>query len=154
MCSTVTIVARPVRTPVAGWVGRSLLTDGKRNQKKNNLRRFILTGKLPGSFPKTPVAPFIGCCDGWLECFKSKTEGWSFHLRTTFSFSRLYDKVRINYLGDISTNGFNLSGGLMVNYLYDLDKVEQNHEFFISEKKITMSQNVKKELLKFKKMSI
>ena len=61
---------------------------------------------------------------------------------------------QINYLGDISTNGFNLSGGLMVNYLYDLDKVEQNHEFFISEKKMTMSQNVKKELLKFKKMSI
>ena len=61
---------------------------------------------------------------------------------------------QINYLGDISTNGFNLSGGLMVNYLYDLDKVEQNHEFFISEKKITMSQNVKKELLKFKNMSI
>ena len=31
----------------------------------------------------------------------------------------------------------------MVNYLYDLEKVEQNHETFVSEKKINISKNAK-----------
>ena len=42
----------------------------------------------------------------------------------------------------------------MVNYLYDLDKVEQNHEQYISEKKINVSKNAKKDLLKYMKNSI
>jgi len=46
---------------------------------------------------------------------------------------------QINFLGDVSPNGIELSGGLMVNYLYDLEKVEQNHETFVSEKKINIS---------------
>jgi malonyl-CoA decarboxylase len=56
---------------------------------------------------------------------------------------------QINYLGDTSSNGLKLSGGLMVNYLYDLDKVEENHESFISENKINISKNVKKDLIQY-----
>lgn len=37
---------------------------------------------------------------------------------------------RLNYLGDISPNGMKQSHGLMVNYLYDLDRIEANHEGF------------------------
>ena len=58
---------------------------------------------------------------------------------------------QINYLGDGSLNGIKLSAGLMVNYLYDLDKVEQNHEQFISEKKINISKSAKKDLLRYMK---
>ena len=58
---------------------------------------------------------------------------------------------QINYLGDNSLNGIKLSAGLMVNYLYDLDKVEQNHEQFISEKKINISKSAKKDLLRYMK---
>ena len=61
---------------------------------------------------------------------------------------------QINYLGDDSLNGIKLSAGLMVNYLYDLDKVEQNHEQFISEKKINISKSVKKDLLRYMKNSV
>ena len=39
----------------------------------------------------------------------------------------------------------------MVNYLYDLTKVEQNHEKFISEKKINISKSAKKLLLEYAK---
>ena len=56
---------------------------------------------------------------------------------------------QINYLGDTSSNGLKLSGGLMVNYLYDLDKVEENHEAFISENKINISKNAKKDLIQY-----
>lgn len=56
---------------------------------------------------------------------------------------------RVNFLGDSSKNGKSLSAGIMVNYLYDLDKVEKNHELLISEKKINFSKLVKKDLLKY-----
>ena len=58
---------------------------------------------------------------------------------------------QINFLGDTSSNGIKLSGGLMVNYLYDLEKVEQNHETFVSEKKINISKNAKNSLMKYYK---
>ena len=56
---------------------------------------------------------------------------------------------QVNFLGDSSKNGKSLSAGIMVNYLYDLDKVEKNHELLISEKKINFSKLVKKDLLKY-----
>ncbi|MBC8118810.1 MAG: malonyl-CoA decarboxylase family protein, partial [Burkholderiaceae bacterium] len=38
---------------------------------------------------------------------------------------------RINWAGDLSKNGIRQSGGMMVNYLYDLAKVEEYHERFL-----------------------
>jgi len=35
---------------------------------------------------------------------------------------------RLNHLGDVSQNGLRQSHGLMVNYLYDLERIEANHE--------------------------
>jgi malonyl-CoA decarboxylase len=37
---------------------------------------------------------------------------------------------RLNLLGDVSERGLRQSYGLMVNYLYDLDHIEQNHEAY------------------------
>ncbi len=39
---------------------------------------------------------------------------------------------RINWAGDLSKKGIKQSAGLMVNYLYDLDNVEDNHERFVN----------------------
>ena len=38
---------------------------------------------------------------------------------------------RINWLGNLSPRGMKESYGLMVNYLYDLDAIEENHEAFV-----------------------
>ena len=38
---------------------------------------------------------------------------------------------RLNMLGDLSTKGVKQSLGLMVNYLYDLDRIEAHHEKFV-----------------------
>ena len=38
---------------------------------------------------------------------------------------------RINWAGDLSKNGLHQSFGMMVNYLYDVDKVEEYHERFL-----------------------
>ena len=39
---------------------------------------------------------------------------------------------RVNLAADLSSKGLKQSFGLMVNYRYDLDKVEENHEKFLS----------------------
>jgi malonyl-CoA decarboxylase len=41
---------------------------------------------------------------------------------------------RINWAGDLSKNGLRQSFGMMVNYLYDLPKVEEYHQRFLAGK--------------------
>jgi malonyl-CoA decarboxylase len=43
---------------------------------------------------------------------------------------------------DISENGRSQSGGAMVNYLYDLRDVSQNHEAFVSNKNVAATPDV------------
>ena len=51
---------------------------------------------------------------------------------------------RINWLGDVSEKGLHDSAGLMVNYLYDLDEIEKNHEAFVNSAEIAASPAVRK----------
>jgi malonyl-CoA decarboxylase len=53
---------------------------------------------------------------------------------------------RINWLGDISPRGLSQSGGIMVNYLYDLKKIEKNHEAYVAKGRIAASRNVRAEI--------
>lgn len=50
---------------------------------------------------------------------------------------------QINWAADLSKKGLQQAGGLMVNYLYELDKVEEQHEAF-SQKKVSFSRAVDK----------
>ena len=51
---------------------------------------------------------------------------------------------RINWLGDTSPNGLEGAAGLMVNYLYKLADIEQNHEAYRGRGKITAAASVRK----------
>ena len=42
---------------------------------------------------------------------------------------------RLNWRGDVSENGYRQSAGLMVNYLYDPERIEENHEMYVGEGK-------------------
>lgn len=44
---------------------------------------------------------------------------------------------RMNWRADISTNGLRQSGGLMVNYLYDLPRIEEYHEAYANGAEVT-----------------
>ena len=52
--------------------------------------------------------------------------------------------ARLNWLGDTSANGLRNSAGLLVNYAYELNKVEENHEAFINEGAIATSGDFQK----------
>jgi malonyl-CoA decarboxylase len=51
---------------------------------------------------------------------------------------------RINWQGDLSPQRLRDSAGLMVNYLYDLDQIEENHEAFANHGEVAASAAVKK----------
>jgi malonyl-CoA decarboxylase len=59
-----------------------------------------------------------------------------FHLRNG---ARL---ERVNWAADSSARGLVNSAGIMVNYLYELDEVERNHEAYVNDGKITASRRV------------
>jgi len=49
---------------------------------------------------------------------------------------------RINWLGDTSERGLRASAGLMVNYLYELERIEENHERYTGDGAVTASSAV------------
>lgn len=51
---------------------------------------------------------------------------------------------RINYLGDRSEKGLQNGAGLMVNYVYDLDEIEHNHERLANEGVVAASSAVRR----------
>ena len=53
---------------------------------------------------------------------------------------------KLDYLGDTSGKGLKQSYGLMVNYCYDLDDIESNHEAFVEKGIIAASTAVRKAL--------
>ena len=55
---------------------------------------------------------------------------------------------RLNWMGDLSPKGLAESFGLMVNYLYDLNEIEKNHEAFANSGAVAASSAVKKLLPK------
>ena len=50
---------------------------------------------------------------------------------------------RVNLNSDLSPKGIKQSKGIMVNYLYDLDLLEKNHELFFKSKKVQLSNRIK-----------
>jgi malonyl-CoA decarboxylase len=51
---------------------------------------------------------------------------------------------RLNFLGDATENGIKQSYGLMVNYLYDLEQIEKNHEGYAEGRTVIASNAVKR----------
>ncbi len=50
---------------------------------------------------------------------------------------------RVNWLGDVSPKGLREAAGFMVNYVYDLDEIEANHEAFAHNQAIASSRHVR-----------
>jgi len=51
---------------------------------------------------------------------------------------------RLDWLADTSKRGLQQSAGMMVNYLYKLEEVEQNHEMYVREQKVAASRELRR----------
>jgi malonyl-CoA decarboxylase len=94
------------------------LEKAELNQLSQYAARYFLEQESPNQKPPDPVARF--------------------HLKNG---ARL---ERINLLGDMSDKGMAQSLGVMVNYVYDLSKVEENHEKYMKNHKVVSSSRVRK----------
>ena len=50
---------------------------------------------------------------------------------------------RFNYLGDTSDNGITQSAGMMINYLYELNTIDVNHENYANTKEIVADDSIR-----------
>jgi malonyl-CoA decarboxylase len=102
----------------AEWTGDPAATEALREPLMRAAATYFLTARTRTRAPVDPVARF--------------------HLGNG---ARL---ERINWLGDPSPKGLAQSFGMMVNYLYDLDDIEKNHEAYAGSRTIVASGAVKK----------
>ena len=49
---------------------------------------------------------------------------------------------RLNWLADLSPKGIKQSAGIMINYLYRLPEIEDNHEAYTGEGRIAASATI------------
>jgi malonyl-CoA decarboxylase len=98
-----------------------------------------LTSLAPGDVAETPeMRDFIHRMAGWYFTQRNRQKlpidpVARFHLRNG---ARL---ERFNWPADRSANGWTQSYGLMVNYLYDLNRVETYHESYMRDRTVVVS---------------
>ncbi len=99
------------------WLGETGLNAMKPEDNQALAAHYLLEAKRPDGMPFDPVARF--------------------HLGN----GALVHAVHAD--ADTSENGQRQSNGAMVNYLYDLSQIAQNHESFVGEKTVVASDAVK-----------
>mgnify|MGYP001334175594 FL=1 len=107
-------------SPIPGlnrWLETSKLADANLGQDKALAAHYLLKAKKPDGMPLDPVARF--------------------HLGNGAKVHAVHAQA------DTSENGLKQSNGTMVNYLYDLSQISQNHEKFVSDKTVVASALVK-----------
>ncbi len=51
---------------------------------------------------------------------------------------------RLNWLADTSTRGLKNCAGMMVNYVYHLDQIEDNHEVYVREHRVAATHELRR----------
>ncbi len=89
-------------------------------------------------------ALLIGLCTNYLYGAKRGDKPLDpvarFHLRNGANIRRL------NWGGDVSSKGIRQSGGFMVNYAYDLKRVERRHEDYVNTHRVSAEKDFLKQL--------
>ncbi len=82
-----------------------------------------------------------GCVSDYLLDAKNKS-GRPLDPVARFHLGNGAQLERVNWLGDTSSKGLREAAGFMVNYLYDLRRVEANHEAFFNKGEVVASKSV------------
>ena len=107
-------------SPIPGlnrWLDQTQHEASKSSESQALAAYYLLEGKRPDGMPVDPVARF--------------------HLGNGALVHAVHAEA------DTSPNGRKQSNGTMVNYLYDLSQISQNHEQFVGEKTVVASAAVK-----------
>lgn len=100
------------------WLSDEDICNALREPMQRVLAKYIVKEKRSNGAAANPVAQF--------------------HLSNGAVFER------INWQGDMSEHGISQSYGMMINYLYDLDVIDKNHEQYIEHGEIAQSRKIQK----------
>ena len=118
---------------------------GESNVHKGAVKQVLADNswlKDPG-LAKALEGPLLRLCARYLAEAK-REDGKALDPVANFHLSNGARIERINWLGDTSKKGLQQSAGVMVNYQYRLDDIEENHEAYEGEGKVAMSSSVTK----------
>ncbi|TDR93669.1 malonyl-CoA decarboxylase [Enterovirga rhinocerotis] len=101
-----------------GWHQDKAIAERVRAELLPAAAAYFLRARSPGGRPVDPVARF--------------------HLGNGARLEFL------NFLGDLSEKGLSQAHGLMVNYRYDLDEIERNHELYAEKGDVVAAPGVRK----------
>jgi malonyl-CoA decarboxylase len=85
--------------------------------------------------------PLMKACAHYLV--KMKRDEKPLNAVARFHFGNGAELFRINWMGNTSAHGMEDSFGLMVNYRYDLKRIESNHEDYVRNGKLAISKSVR-----------
>ena len=116
---------------------------GQGNASKGDLKQILAD---PGWMKKPELAaaleaPLKRLCARYLAEAK-REDGKALDPVANFHLGNGARVERLNWLGDISKKGLKQSTGMMVNYQYRLDDIEENHEAYEGEGRIATSSAV------------
>jgi malonyl-CoA decarboxylase len=133
-------------SPVPGlraWARRKLQEVSERDAAPEPLRRKVLEA-VQGS--AMPDAAFRESLEGLAAWYLTREweNGHALDPVARFHLGNGARLERVNWAADPSAKGAQQSFGLMVNYVYDLDDVEHNHEEYINRHNVVRSGAVEK----------
>lgn len=144
-----------------GWLDRAL-AEGEpgllQAAERKALKDIVTTARgAKGTFktllgdpawPQDPVAcdalraPLMRLCARYLTQGK-RPDGKALDPVAHFHLTNGARMERINWLADTSTNGLQQSAGIMINYLYKLGEIDDNHEAYTGAGKIAASSAIR-----------
>ncbi len=81
--------------------------------------------------------PLVRLCARYI--LQEKRDGWPPDRVARFHLINGARVERINWLADTSPRGLQIAAGMMINYVYKLDEIEENHEAYTGEGRVTAS---------------
>ena len=132
---------------LAGWLAHERASEDSRvlsQEDRGALANLDLQGWWQVPKSREPVREPLMRAAAWYFLHARTARGTPVDPVARFHLGNGARLERINWLADGSERGIRQSHGVMVNYLYDLDDIEKNHEAYAGSRAIVASSAVRK----------
>ncbi len=137
-------------SPVPGfatWLNRERKSGSSRALTQDDLDALAnldIEGWWQIEETRTPVEEPLRRAAAWYFLHAKNGRGFPADPVARFHLGNGARLEKIHFLADSSDNGLRQSYGVMVNYLYDLDDIEKNHEAYAENRAVVASSAVRK----------
>ena len=124
-------------SPVPGLMGHL------RQQDSDAARRIVAAADAGDRAALAPLAEDLRRLTARWLAEEKRPDGTPVDPVARFHLGNGAELHQVHALADVSANGMQQSASAMVNYLYDPDRVETNHEAFATQNLVAMSQDIR-----------